>query len=82
MRVSAGFRAVMGIGGTSSLPFQSFLEMVHPDDRRRVEALVDVSPPDSTATFDELIRVVHPDGVVASDRSQGRDRNRCGAVIP
>jgi hypothetical protein len=40
--------------------------MVHPDDRRHVEALVDVSHPHSTATFDELIRVVRPDGVVAS----------------
>ena len=71
MRVSAGFRAVLGIGRTSSLPFQSFLEMVHPDDRRRVEALVAPLPPEATTTFDEVIRIVRPDGVVKSVALRG-----------
>ena len=44
MRVSAGFRTVLGIGGTSSLPFQSILELVQLDDRPRVEALVATAP--------------------------------------
>src|SRR3954469_19921908 len=63
MRVSAGFCAVLGIDRTSSLPFQSFLGMVHPADRHRLEALVSIAPTQAT-TFDEPIRIMHPEGVV------------------
>jgi PAS domain S-box-containing protein len=64
MRVSSGFCAVLGIGRTSSLPFQSFLEIVHPDDRHRVEALVDIASNEAKTTFDELVRFANPDGGV------------------
>jgi PAS domain S-box-containing protein len=71
MRVSPGFCEVLGIGRTASLPFQTFLETVHPDNRRRVEALVDEAPNEIPAAFDERIRIVHPDGAMRSVTIRG-----------
>jgi PAS domain S-box-containing protein len=71
MRVSAGFCKVLGIGRTFSLPFQSFLELVHPDDRHRVETLVSTTHPESATIFEELIRIVNPDGAVRSVAFRG-----------
>jgi PAS domain S-box-containing protein len=64
MRVSSRFCEILGIGRTASLPFQTFLETVHPDDRRRVEALVDAASDEVPTAFDERISIVHPGGVM------------------
>ncbi len=64
MRLSPGFGEMLGIGQAASLPFRTFLEMMHPEDRGRVEALADVLPPEVSPSFDESVRVVRPDGAV------------------
>ena len=78
MRVSAGFCKVLGIGRTFSLPFQSFLELVHPGDRHRVETLVSTAPPKSATIFEELIRIVNPNGAVKSVAFRGEIRTDHG----
>ncbi len=45
----------------------SFLEAVHPDDRRRVEASL---PKARLGNYDEVYRVVHPDGSIRTVRAR------------
>jgi signal transduction histidine kinase len=64
MRLSPGFGEMLGTGHSASLPFRIFLEMIHPEDRGRVEALADVLAAEVSSSFNEAVRVFRPDGAV------------------
>jgi len=81
MRVSPGFREILGVGRIASLPFRTFVEMVHPDDRCHVEALVDVVPDEVSKDFDELIRIVHPGGAVTRVALKGEVETGTGGSV-
>lgn len=65
MRLSPGFAEMLGIDRTASLPFRTFLEMVHEDDGGSVETLADCLPPEVSPSFEESIRILRPDGALA-----------------
>lgn len=64
MRLSPGFGEILGAGHAAALPFRTFLDMMHPEDRGRVEALADVLPAEISPFFDESVRIIRPDNSV------------------
>lgn len=81
MRLSPGFGEMLGTGQAASLPFRQFLDMMHPEDRRRVEALVDVLPAEVSLSFDESVRVIRPDGSVMRIILKGEVETAPGGAI-
>jgi PAS domain S-box-containing protein len=63
-------RALLGVGDDVESSFESFIALVHPDDRRRVERLVAASL-ENGGPLTYRARVIHPDGEVRSVEVHG-----------
>ena len=66
-------KSIFGLPLDSEIKYADFLALVHPEDRDRVDAVVQsVLDPSGTGTYDIEYRVVQPSGTVRSVEAKGR----------